>query len=130
MLLPWLGPLLAIAGAVWVMWTARILGWRRRQRTGPSLILRGPYRFVRHPACTGVLCFLLGALVWDPGWVTAAGLLSGITGVGSWIGLAENRCLSRFGEAYRRYQTAVPALFPLRLRRQTHNSLPADPYSR
>jgi protein-S-isoprenylcysteine O-methyltransferase Ste14 len=99
---------------------ARLLG---RPTSGPPLLLRGPYRFVRYPACSGLLAFSLGLLLWRPAWITAAVFLAALVGGKIWIALEERKCLARFGEAYRRYRAAVPALLPLRLRPR---SLKAD----
>jgi len=118
--LSWLGLFLVAAGAAWTLWTLRTTGWARllgRPVSGPALWLRGPYRFVRHPMWTGLLSVLLGLLLWRPGWSSAVALLAGVVGAESWVALNEPKCRCRFGEAYRRYQTAVPALFP-RLRRR------------
>lgn len=115
----WLGPLLQLAGVALIIWTARVIGWQHwlgRPRTGPALLLHGPYRFVRHPGCTGVLVMLIGLLLRNPGWPSVMALLAGVAGMAIWIGASEARNVVRFGEAYRRYQKAVPAVLPLRLR--------------
>jgi protein-S-isoprenylcysteine O-methyltransferase Ste14 len=77
------------------------------------LVIDGPYRYVRNPMISGVLCVLLGEaavlrslphLV----WAAAFALLNAL-----YIPLAEEPGLERrFGAAYRRYREHVPRLVP------------------
>ena len=75
-------------------------------------MLRGPFGIVRHPQTLALLFLLARAgLRWpQPGlWVPA--LVAATIAVA--LALAdEPRMLERFGEAFRRYQRAVPFLFP------------------
>ncbi len=75
-------------------------------------IVRGPYRWVRHP-----LYFCVLVLFWADPDVTADRLLFNILWTG-WVyvgTLFEERDLKRtFGDAYSRYQKMVPMLIPWR----------------
>ena len=118
--LSWLGAVLAAGRGGWTVWTMHTAGWARlrgRPTSGPPLLLSGPYRFVRYPACSGLLAFLLGMLLWNPGWVTASAFIASMVGARIWIAVEEPKYLARFGEAYRRYRIAVPALWPVRWER-------------
>ena len=83
----------------------------RGEQLQPSpFIVRGPYRWVRHPVYSGVLI-----LLWSTPVLTTDGLLFNILWTG-WIvagTLLEERDLTaRFGNAYRDYQQKVPMLIP------------------
>jgi hypothetical protein len=78
---------------------------------GP-FVVRGPYRWVRHPLYSCIL-----VLFWATPDVTADRLLFNVLWTGwIWVGaLLEERGLAQeFGDAYRRYQKAVPMLIPWR----------------
>jgi len=112
--------LLILAGVGLLVWCMTLLGWRRLldledeppEPESPPLVLRGPFGIVRHPQTLALLFLLAGAaLRWPrPGlWVSA--LVAATIAVA--LALAEEpRMLERFGEAFRRYQQAVPFLFP------------------
>lgn len=119
-----LGMLLSAVACGWTVWTLRTSGLARmlgRPAPPPALVLRGPYRFVRYPCCTALLFFWLGIWCWNPGWIAAAGFLVALGGCLVWVAFQEHRRVTRFGEAYRRYRIAVPALLPLRFRRHEQN---------
>lgn len=78
-----------------------------------TLVVRGPYRYVRNPMISGVLLVLLGeALVLrSRAHFLWAGTFFAINAV--YIPLLEEPDLEqRFGEAYREYCRHVPRLFP------------------
>ncbi len=80
-------------------------------RPGP-FIVRGPYRWMRHP-----LYFCVIVLFWANPYLTADRLLFNLLWTG-WIyigtRLEERDLVREFGEEYRRYQKAVPMLVPWR----------------
>ena len=78
----------------------------------PSFVVRGPYRWMRHPLYFGVLL-----IIWANPDVTADRLLFDILWtawicVGAW--LEEADLLRDFGDAYERYRRKVPILIPWR----------------
>jgi protein-S-isoprenylcysteine O-methyltransferase Ste14 len=78
----------------------------------PRLVIRGPYRWVRHP-----MYLLTLVMIWTQPDLTADRLLfnllwSGWLLVGSV--LEERDLVAAFGEPYREYQRKVPMLLPLR----------------
>jgi protein-S-isoprenylcysteine O-methyltransferase Ste14 len=96
------------------------LGWRRAcNRTTaapdpalPTLVLRGPFRLVRHPQALGTL-LLAAAAGLGAGrasvWLVAVAFVSLV------IALArrqDHACAAQFGAAYDRYRRAVPFLLP------------------
>ena len=66
MITPWSagGGILAVAGLVLMLWSARSLGRNLTALPEPvvggKLVMSGPYRWVRHPMYTGVLVLFLG----------------------------------------------------------------------
>jgi len=86
---------------------------RGRQLRPPDFVLRGPYRWVRHP-----LYLFVTLLIWSNPDVTADRLLFNILWT-LWIiagtYLEERDLLAAFGEPYRQYRKAVPMLIPWRI---------------
>ncbi len=82
------------------------------ERTPAPFVVRGPYRWMRHP-----LYFCVLVLFWSSPEVTADRLLFNILWSG-WIYvgtvLEERDLLRAFGDAYRQYQKTVPMLIPWR----------------
>ena len=115
------GVFLAVAGCGWTAWTIWTSGLTRmlgRPVPPPALLLRGPYRFVRYPCCSGLIAFLVGWLLWNPSRIAAVSCALAVAASLVWVMFQDRRRLVRFGEAYRRYRIAVPTLLPLRLRRR------------
>lgn len=95
----------------------RFLGlsqWRAARAGSPiaedePLRLEGPHRWVRHPVYAGAHLFMWGGAVNELGLATAIWvslyLLVGMV-------LEERRLEQLYGEAYRSYRAAVPALIP------------------
>ncbi len=83
----------------------------------PSLTIRGPYRWVRHPQY-----FLFLVLLWSYPDLTADRMLFNILWT-LWIVvgsvLEERDLASEFGASYREYQKRVPMLLPVRLPKRT-----------
>ncbi len=80
----------------------------------PSLIIRGPYRWVRHPIYSS---FIL--MVWASPEMSTDRLMFDILW-SLWMVAAthfeERDLAAEFGEAYRKYQRTVPMLVPVSLR--------------
>ncbi len=78
----------------------------------PSFVVKGPYRWVRHPLYSCVL-----VLLWCGPEVTADRLLLDVLW-SAWICVAtvleERDLVADFGDAYREYRRAVPMLVPWR----------------
>ncbi len=131
--------LLALAGFAWGVRALRafdLLGLRPIRRhlrgdsgrssdtepRGDALVVRGPYRWVRHPLYTCVIVLLWAnpamsldrlvlAAVWTA-WIVVGALLE------------ERDLIADFGDAYRDYRAQVPILIPWRGR---SGLLPATP---
>ena len=77
------------------------------------LVVRGPYRHVRNPMISGVLCILLGeAAVTGSGWLLgwfAIFLTFQLIGIRFW---EEPHLIRRFGGQYLEYRRNVPRWIP------------------
>jgi protein-S-isoprenylcysteine O-methyltransferase Ste14 len=77
------------------------------------LVVRGPYRRVRNPMITGVLCILLGeAAIFASGWLLgwfAIFLTFQLTAIRFW---EEPHLVKRFGSEYVDYRHNVPRWIP------------------
>ena len=119
-----IGVLLIVAGAAVLVNDFVRFAWEGRGTPAPvapteELVITGPYRWVRNPMYLAVLAAIIGQalllrqvtlLIYAA--VMAAAFLS-------FVKLYEERVLfERYGEAYRRYQEAVPGWIPRPRRRQ------------
>jgi protein-S-isoprenylcysteine O-methyltransferase Ste14 len=117
-----LGQLVAALGILYGLWQTNIwhflglcqlFGWDvTRQDCQPPLVVRGLYRWVRHP-----LYFLGLVLIWLTPQMTVNRLaLFAVFSVYLYVGtlFEERRLLAEFGDAYRAYQHQVPRLIPWR----------------
>jgi len=122
----WLGIAISVLGFGLTFWARAILGanWSGTVtvKVGHELIRTGPYRFVRHPICTGILVAMAGsALVYDQwrGIVTVALL---------WVSFTIKRLKEEqfmrqtFDAQYVEYSRDTGAIFPV-LRRGADTSL-------
>ncbi|MBI5691995.1 MAG: isoprenylcysteine carboxylmethyltransferase family protein [Verrucomicrobia bacterium] len=112
--------LLAVAGFVWgahslrgfdVFGTQRLQADLRAMSAPPAVfVVRGPYRYVRHP----LYLFML-LLIWSTPRLPYDQLLFNVLWT-VWIiigtKLEERDLLADFGPAYRQYQASVPMLMP------------------
>ncbi len=118
----WLGVALAVAGFWWGVASLRRfdpfgVGAIRRHRRGrperePELVIRGAYRWVRHP----LYLFML-VLIWSSLDLTTDRLLFDVLWT-AWIVvgtfLEERDLVAELGPAYVAYQQRVPMLLPWR----------------
>jgi len=100
-------------------WTgARALGrhWRFEAalRPGHQLVRSGPYRFLRHPIYTSMLCLLLGTGVIVAPWpLFVCAVVIFMLGTEIRVRIEDGLLASRFGEDFQAYRRAVPAYIPL-----------------
>lgn len=110
------GVAICALGLMAAIWARRTLGSEWSQdvelKQGHELVVRGPYRLVRHPIYTGHLLMGVGTAI-------ACGRIAGFVGCllfffGFWIKLAqEEELLTRhFPEEYPAYKRRVKALVP------------------
>jgi protein-S-isoprenylcysteine O-methyltransferase Ste14 len=84
-----------------------------RVRPGQTVVERGPYRWVRHPAYTGMIVTFVGIGLALGNWAALAVLaVVPTTGLLVRIHFEERALLEILGEPYRRFATSRPRLFP------------------
>ncbi len=99
-------------------WTAtRSLGrqWRLDAGLNPDheLVVTGPYRVVRHPIYTSMLCVLLGTgFMITPWWLLLVSLLVFMAGTEIRVRVEDRLLASRFGDQFRKYESRVPTYIP------------------
>src|SRR5260370_8952023 len=99
-------------------WTgARALGrqWRIDAclSADHELITSGPYRFVRHPIYTSLLCNLLGTgFLITPWWLLLPSLLLFIIATEIRVRIEANLLASHFGERFLDYHPPIPPSIP------------------
>ena len=111
-----LGLVLSAVGAGFAIWARLTLGgnWSGSVtvKENHELVLRGPYRFVRHPIYSGFLLAALGtALVFGELGCFVAVVLAF---VGLWLKarIEEQFMTNTFGDNYRQYQRSVKQMIP------------------
>jgi protein-S-isoprenylcysteine O-methyltransferase len=110
---------LAVCGIGFSIWARLTLGenWSSSPtiKQDHALVVRGPYRAVRHPIYTGLLVALLGSAL-QHGLVRSF-LAVLVFGVGLWlkVSVEEQFMVHRFGEQYLRYRKDVSAVVPFLL---------------
>jgi protein-S-isoprenylcysteine O-methyltransferase Ste14 len=98
----------------WAMITlGRLFTMDVRVQPGQMVIDRGPYRWVRHPAYTGLITFFAGLGLALSNWISLAVLLVIPTaGLIVRIHAEERALLASLGEPYRQFCASRPRLFP------------------
>lgn len=108
---------LVVAGAALREWAVAVLG-RFFSRTvkveqGQRLITGGPYRWIRHPAYTGMLITDASIILGFGTWAGALLMLLLMLGAALYrIHIEEHAMLETFGDEYRSYMQRTALLFP------------------
>lgn len=111
--------ILFFATACLSSWTgARALGRHLRLdaalNTDHELIRSGPYRIIRHPIYTSMLCVLLGTGFLIASWpLLIAGIFVFTAGTEIRVRIEDRLLASRFGDEFLNYRRAVRAYIPL-----------------
>jgi len=114
--LRWLGVGLGAIAGVLLVWTLRNLGKNltdtvvtRREHT---LVMKGPYRFVRHPFYDAVALAVVANSLVAANWFLLAGGILTVTLIVLRTGREEERLLARFGDSYRAYMARTGRFLP------------------
>jgi protein-S-isoprenylcysteine O-methyltransferase Ste14 len=115
--LRWSGVGIALSGFALLQWSQNTLGknWSDTPRMieDQSLIISGPYRFIRHPIYTAFLLILGSTLLISANWLIGIAWIGMTTlEVGSRVRFEENLMLEYFGNPYREYMKRTGRLFP------------------
>jgi protein-S-isoprenylcysteine O-methyltransferase Ste14 len=104
--------------AILLSWTStRALGRHLRIDAGldssHELVRRGPYRFIRHPIYTSMLCVLVGTgLMITPAPLFLVAACVFIAGTEIRVRIEDRLLAGRFGGEFREYQRQVSAYIP------------------
>ena len=110
------GLALVIAGCLFSVWARATLGrnWSASVtvKDQHELIVKGPYRFVRHPIYTGMLLSFIGTAIAQNEWRSWVAVV--IVWLAFWRKwrLEERFMRETFGERYVDYRAQVPAVVP------------------
>ena len=109
--------ILLFALAALLSWTGTLtLGRQWRVDAGLNadhdLVTAGPYRFIRHPIYSSLLCVLLatGFLI-TPWWLFLPALLLFVVGTAIRVHSEENLLAGHFGDRFTDYKRRVPAAY-------------------
>ena len=111
-----LGAALTFAGLAFCIWARFVIAdnWSSdvQLKRDHELIVKGPYRWVRHPIYTGLLLAFIGSALAVGEWRGVLAVV--IVAASFWRKLKLEEAVMRrqFGEAYARYAARVPALIP------------------
>jgi protein-S-isoprenylcysteine O-methyltransferase Ste14 len=115
--LSWVGVATMVAGVSIRMWAVRTLGgsFRTTVETHPGqhVCQEGPYRFVRHPAYSGVLLICIGFGVAVQNWLSlAVAVVPSVAAILYRIRVEERELASSLGTEYVQYQKRTRRLIP------------------
>jgi protein-S-isoprenylcysteine O-methyltransferase Ste14 len=108
--------ILCVCGLGFCFWARAVLGrnWSGTVtlKENHELIVRGPYRLVRHPIYTGLLVMLIATWMEQSHIAGMIGLV--LTFISFWIklGQEEEVMLAQFSDQYRAYATRVKRIIP------------------
>ena len=111
--------ILCIAGVGFCLWARAVLGrnWSGTVtlKENHELIMRGPYRLVRHPIYTGLLAMLIATVIQQGHLAAIIGLV--ITFASLWIKLLieEELMSNQFPDQYPAYRRRVKRIIPFLL---------------
>lgn len=111
------GLVLMVAGLVIRWWAIIALGRfftpDVRVQSGQTVVGTGPYRWVRHPAYSGLVVFFVGLGLALSNWLSLALLVAlPAAGLAVRINAEERVLLASLGEPYRQFCASRPRLFP------------------
>ncbi len=116
-----IGAAVLIAATAFTLWARFSLGtmWSSTPtiKAGHELHMDGPYAITRHPIYTGMLGMFLGTTLLTGSALVLAGFAVFTVYVAMKIQAEEQLLTETFGDEYRRFQRAVPAVIPFWIRR-------------
>jgi protein-S-isoprenylcysteine O-methyltransferase Ste14 len=114
--LRWTGVALCALTAALLTWTLTSLGKNLTDtvvtRQAHTLVVRGPYRWVRHPFYDCMFLFMIGTALAMANWFVAATGLAVFAILAARSQTEEEKLLERFGESYRAYRASTGKFIP------------------
>jgi protein-S-isoprenylcysteine O-methyltransferase Ste14 len=116
--LRWAGIAAVALGGVTIIWTVRTLGPNLTDtvvtRQHHTLVVAGPYRWVRHPFYLSIALLFGGFGLGAANWLLLAGGVLAVTLLVLRTDREEERLVARFGEAYTDYMRHTGRFVPWR----------------
>jgi protein-S-isoprenylcysteine O-methyltransferase Ste14 len=114
--LRWAGIAAGVAGGMLLLWTLRTLGPNLTDtvvtRRSHTLVMNGPYRWVRHPFYDAVALFVVGCGLAAANWFLLAGAAAALPLLVLRTAAEEERLVARFGDSYRSYMNRTGRFLP------------------
>jgi protein-S-isoprenylcysteine O-methyltransferase Ste14 len=114
--LRWAGIAAVAAGGITIIWTVRTLGPNLTDtvvtRRNHTLVVAGPYRWVRHPFYVSIALLIGGFALGAANWLILAGGVLVLTLLVLRTDREEERLVARFGDAYRDYMKHTSRFVP------------------
>jgi len=82
------------------------------QRKRETLVMSGPYQYVRHPIYFGAFTFIIAQALLAANWLLLLSALAVLTLFYMQIGKEEALLIDRFGNEYREYMKRTPRFIP------------------
>ena len=112
-----LGGLLYAAGIAGTLWAQLAMGRSGRVGVDPdertALVAHGPFRWVRNPIYTWMICTSVGLVLLSPNWLAVASFAMLLAALEIQVrAVEEPYLLSMHGETYRRYAASTGRFVP------------------
>lgn len=109
----WICLLIATVTALWIFTHNRVGNFNvvPEIRENASLIVTGPYRFVRHPMYSSLILFMLGIVLWHFNWINVLFLSIMIVAV-ALKAFKEERLWSNHHKDYLDYKARTKMIIP------------------
>lgn len=117
----WAGVVLGVATIAFLFWTLRSLGTNLTDtvvtRQNHTLVMHGPYRWIRHPFydCLLLLSISLGLIAAN--WFIPVSGIYVFTMLAVRMPIEERKLVERFGDSYRDYMQTTGRFLPRLIRR-------------
>ena len=112
----WFGVALLIAGAALLVWTFRALGKNLTDtvvtRAAHTLVVHGPYRWIRHPLYTSAALLSAALSLIAANWFLLATGLVILTVLVMRTRIEEANLVARFGDSYQQYMNRTGRFMP------------------
>jgi len=109
----WVLVLMAIVSAFWIFMHNKVGNFNIVPdiKESASLVVTGPYRFVRHPMYSALILFMLGIVLWHFSWINVLALAIMIAAV-VLKALKEEKLWSRHDDDYEAYKKETKMIIP------------------
>jgi protein-S-isoprenylcysteine O-methyltransferase Ste14 len=112
----WAGVVLVIAGAVLLIWTFRSLGTNLTDtvvtRTAHTLVVHGPYRWIRHPLYSSAGLMIAALSLIAANWFLLIIGVAVLCVIVMRTRTEEQNLVARFGDSYRKYMDRTGRFLP------------------